>query len=117
MSGFVELDEEVILEVLEQYKDKDGNLPNDLDKEAEKMDAFYRQFVCHQCSNPKLQKRFHPGKSTFVSGDLLGRASLYCPNCNYEFSPFSGLTINAGDITKAVAIPSVEEIESGRRTR
>jgi hypothetical protein len=88
--AFVELKPEVVFAALEGHK-------NILVGEQEKMDAYYRQFICPSCKSPSLSKRFIPGHAYSDPSYTLARATLLCNECKCHFDPHSGLILEVGN--------------------
>jgi len=81
---------------------------NELDGEARKLEAFYRQFPeCPRC-NGAFRKEFQTGPNgghAFADKEtLLPRALLRCATCNFLLDPHSGVVVELGRV--GVHLPS-----------
>jgi hypothetical protein len=96
--GFVEMDQELLLRLLEGTEDE-------LSGEVKALDAMYRQFICPQCGG-RCQKEFDRRHAFSDPATLVPRALLRCVDCSCLFDPHSGLRLETGNIGK-IPVPSV----------
>jgi hypothetical protein len=92
----VEMKPEDVLAAIEEYSDA-------LSGEQEKIDAFYRQFICPSCKCSALSKRYQTRHAFADSNWLIPRATLVCNQCKCQFDPHTGIILEMGNPAKVEA--------------
>ena len=95
MPNFVEMDPELALKLIEGYE-------NELDPEAKKQEAFYRQMACPRCGG-NCEKAFISAEHTFGDGALIPRSGMRCTLCDCLFDPHTGVILELGNVGKIPA--------------
>jgi len=95
MPIYQEMDPELVWKLIEGYQ-------NELDPEAKKLDAFYRQFKCPRCRG-NCRKEIHAGPDgghAFSDPEtLVARALLRCLLCSCLFDPHTGMILELDGAT------------------
>lgn len=101
---FVEMDPELVFALIEGYEDV-------LTPAVNKLDAFYRQFVCPTCGGScrkELQVNANGGHAFSDPDTPVARCVLRCQVCSTLFDPHTGILLQRGD--GALTLPSVPGI-------
>jgi hypothetical protein len=101
----IEMDPLLVWKAIEGYQ-------NELAPEREKLEAFYRQFVClkKDCRSP-CRKETVPAHAFSRGAEFDGiRSVLRCTGCNALFDPHSGIILERGnDVTIPPGIPIINK--------
>jgi hypothetical protein len=99
---FIPMDPELARKAIEGYQDE-------LTAEAEKLDAFYRQFVCPNCGG-KCRREISVSHAFADEDTIVPRSILRCVQCSCLFDPHSGLILErGGHITMHCDFPNPSE--------
>jgi hypothetical protein len=94
---YVPMDPDVITDILKEYTDI-------LTPEQEKLDSFYRQFVCPSCRSTNMVKHFTAAHAFADSTWKVPRATLICADCSCHMDPHSGLLLARGNTNKIIPV-------------
>lgn len=96
MPVYQEMDQDLLREILEQYKDQDI-----LTGEKKKEDAYLRQFPCPRCGG-STQPHFPGVQRVFSPKEPLPQMDLKCLSCDAVFNPRNGVISRLGNPGKAI---------------